>query len=92
MIRIANSDQHAKPSPGGEGFKNRDKPMLRFGDFAAAQAAGANAQALVAAALHLGVDGPQIDVPAATLHVVRVADVVSELRLLAADCTNLCHE
>jgi len=68
-----------------------DPGSLRFGDFAAAQAGSTDTHAL-AAALHLGADGPQIDVPAPTRDVVRVADVISRLRPLAADFTNLCHE
>jgi hypothetical protein len=37
------------------------------------------------------VDWTQIDIPAPFGHVVRVADIVSELRPLAADFTDLCH-
>ena len=68
-----------------------DAPSLRFGYSAAAQAGSADTHAL-AATLHLGADRPQVDVPAAAGDVVRVADVVARLRLLAADFTNLCHE
>jgi hypothetical protein len=65
--------------------------FLGFNDFAAAQATRADADAL-ADALHFGVDGPQINVPAPLGHVVGVADIVPELRLLPADITNLCHD
>jgi hypothetical protein len=64
---------------------------LRFDDFAAAQAGRADADASGGVA-HLGVDWAQIDVPAPFSHVVSVADIVPELRPLAADITNMCHE
>ena len=63
---------------------------LGFYHFAAAQAGGTDANTLVGA-IDLGVDRAQVDVPAPFAHVVGVADVVSELRPLAADITNLCH-
>jgi hypothetical protein len=40
---------------------------------------------------HLGVNRAQIDVPAPFTHIVGVADGISELRPLAADITNSCH-
>jgi hypothetical protein len=40
---------------------------------------------------HLGVNRTQIDVPAPFADVVGVTDGVSELRPLAADITNSCH-
>jgi hypothetical protein len=40
---------------------------------------------------HLGVNRAQIDVPASLAHIVGVADGVSELRTLAANITNSCH-
>jgi len=64
---------------------------LRLNDFTAAQAGGADADAL-ARALHFGVYGPQIDVPAPLSHVVGVADVVPKLRPFAAYFANLCHD
>lgn len=64
---------------------------LCLGYFAAAQAAGANPHALVAG-LGLGMHRAQIDVPAPTGDVVRVTDVVTELRAFAADFTDLCHK
>jgi hypothetical protein len=65
--------------------------FLRLGDFAAADAGGADAHAL-ALARDLGVHRTQIDVPAPLGDVMRVADAVSRLRLLAADITLLCHD
>jgi hypothetical protein len=59
-------------------------------DFAAAQAGGAHAHALVAA-LNFRVHRAQIHVPAPLAHVVGVADVISKLRPLAADIAYLCH-
>ena len=71
--------------------KNRDQPgNLRFNHFAAAQAGGADADAFGGGA-HFGVDRAQVDVPAPLGHVVGVADIVSELRPLAAEITNMCH-
>ena len=64
---------------------------LRFYHFAAAQAGRTNANPL-GRALDPGMNGSQIDVPAPSRHVVRVADRISILRLLAADFTDLCHE
>ena len=63
---------------------------LSLDDFAAAQAGRADANAL-ALARDLGVHRTQVDVPAPLGDVVRVADAVSRLRLLAADFTLLCH-
>ena len=64
---------------------------LSLDDFAAAQAGGADSNALVGA-LHLGVNRTQIHIPAAAAHVVGVADGISKLRPLAADIANLCHD
>ena len=64
---------------------------LRLYDFAALHAGSADADAL-GGLPHLGVNGAQIDVPTPLGHVVRVADVVAELRPFAADITYLCHE
>lgn len=64
---------------------------LRLDHFAGLNAPGADANAL-ARRVHLGLDRLQIDVPAATGNVVRVRDIVTELRLLAADFTDLCHD
>ena len=64
---------------------------LRFDHFAAAQAGGADADALGGGA-YASVYWTQIDVPAPLGDVMGVADAVSELRLLAADITLLCHD
>ena len=63
---------------------------LRFDDFTAAQAGGANAHALCSSA-DAGVHRTQINIPAPLSDVMRVADAVSRLRLLAADIALLCH-
>jgi hypothetical protein len=65
--------------------------QLSFDDFAAAQAASADAHALPLS-VYLGMNRTQIDVPAPLRDVVRVADMVSRLRLLPADFTFLCHD
>ena len=59
-------------------------------DFAALDAAGADAN-LFRSAFHLGLDRAEIDVPAPLGDVVRVRDVVTELRAFAADIANLSH-
>src|SRR5258708_4540692 len=64
---------------------------LGLGDFAGLDAAGADANALVAAA-YLRLYRAQIDVPPAPADVVRVGDVVAELRAFAANLTYLCHD
>lgn len=64
---------------------------LRFDDFATAQAGRADAHTLSGRA-HASVYRAQVDVPAPLGDVVRVADAVSRLRLLAADIALLCHD
>jgi hypothetical protein len=64
--------------------------FLGFNDLAAAEARRADADAL-SLAVHFGVHWTQIDVPAPLSDIMGVADVVSRLRLLAADFTLLCH-
>jgi hypothetical protein len=64
---------------------------LRLYNFPASQAGGANADPL-GRTLHPRANRPEIHVPAALAHIVRVADVIPKLRPLAADLTNLCHE
>jgi hypothetical protein len=61
-----------------------------FLDFSVADAGGAGAQALVRSGYYCP-DGLKIHVPAAIRHVVRVTDFVAELRALAANFTNSCH-
>ena len=63
---------------------------LAFDDFAGLDAAGADADAL-ATAVDLGLDGLEVDVPAAAGGVVGVRDVVAELRAFAAKITFVCH-
>ncbi len=64
---------------------------LSFGDFAALDAACADAQ-LAGSAIYFGLDGAKVDAPLATGDVVRVRDIVTELRTFAADFTDLCHD
>jgi len=66
------------------------KPLLRLDDFPAADAGGASADMLGGGA-HFGVNRTQIHVPAPLAHIVRVANGISELRPLAANVTNSCH-
>ena len=64
---------------------------LRLNHFTAAQAGRADAHVLPLS-IHFGVNRPQIDVPAPLSDIVGVADMVSRLRLFAADFTLLCHD
>jgi hypothetical protein len=70
-----------------------EKSLLRYGldDFARFDAPGAHANAL-AAPWHLGLDGTKIDIPAPLGNIVRMRDLVTELRTLAADFANLSHD
>jgi hypothetical protein len=64
---------------------------LAFDDFAGLDATGANAHTL-AYAVHLGLDGLEVDVPAAPGGVMGVGDVIAELRAFAAEITFSCHD
>ena len=64
--------------------------MLSLGDFAALDAAGADANAL-RSAIYKGFNRLEVDVPAAPRDVVRVGDVVSKTRAFAANVAYLCH-
>ena len=65
-------------------------PQLRFDHFAAAQAGRAHADTSGGGA-DFGVDWTQVNIPASLSHVVRVADIVSKLRTLAAKIAYMCH-
>jgi len=67
------------------------KRRLRLGDFTGLDAAGAHANTL-RISVDQGLDGLQVHVPAPARHVVRVRNVVAELRAFAANITNLCHD
>ena len=64
--------------------------VLSLGYFPAPQAGSADADTF-GGTLHLGANRPQIDIPAPPADIVGVADIVSELRPLAAYITYLCH-
>lgn len=64
--------------------------FLGFYHFAAAQAGRAHTNALGRAS-NLRAHWAQVDVPTSLTDIVRVADIVPELRPLAADITYLCH-
>jgi hypothetical protein len=67
------------------------RELAGFNDLARLNAAGADAQALVAL-LGDRAHRAQVHIPAAAAHVMSVADLVSKLRAFAADITNLCHD
>src|SRR5580692_3987866 len=83
-----------KPRPQGTGFflrKAIGALRLCLGDLAALDAAGAHADAL-GCAVNQRFDRLQVHVPAPAGYVVRVRDVVAELRPLAAYIACLCHD
>jgi hypothetical protein len=79
-----------RKSPGSENPGFAEELELSLGDFAALDAAGADAHS-PGAAFYLGFHGAKIDAPAPASNVVRMRDVVSELRAFAADLTDLSH-
>jgi hypothetical protein len=68
----------------------RSNRRLSLYDLACFDTAGADANALVPAC-NLSLDRAEIDVPAALGHIVRMRNLVTELRTLTADCANLSH-
>ena len=80
-------------TPRGDGVLVEKISMGRrlcLGDFAALDATGADADAL-GIAVDEGLDGLQVHVPAAAGNVVRVRNVIAELRTFAANVAYLCH-
>jgi hypothetical protein len=67
------------------------KRLRRFGDLAGLDARGADLHADVAALRALDADGLKVGVEAAARAVVRVRDVIPELRPLAADFASFSH-
>jgi hypothetical protein len=83
-----------KPRLARRGFslpKLLKKGLLRLGDLAAFDAAGADPDAL-RCAIDQSLNRLQIHIPTATGDVVCVRDVVAELRPFAADIACLCHD
>jgi|HubBroStandDraft_6_1064221.scaffolds.fasta_scaffold893203_1 hypothetical protein len=74
---------HSKTPAVAGVFVVRNLPQLCLDDLAALDAAGADAQ-LLCATFNLGLDGTKVNVPAPLGDVVRVRDVVTELRTFAA--------
>ena len=94
--RVPSTVKTKKPPKGGfvveyDSVLSTRYSELRFNDFAAFQALGADAHAFAAGA-DFGAHGAQVHVPATLGHVVGVADIVSRLRLFAADSADLCHD
>jgi hypothetical protein len=46
----------------------------------------------LSAAGHFSLHGTKVDIPAPLGNIVRMRDLISELRTLAADCANLSHD
>ena len=64
---------------------------LCLDDFAGLDTAGTHANALIRR-IDLGLYRLEIDIPAAAGDVMRMRYIVAELRLLAANFTDLCHD
>src|SRR3984893_4756739 len=84
--KVARRQTKARRMPTIRGLCRR----LRLNHFPAAQAGSADAYVLGSGS-HPGMNRAQIDVPAPLTDIVGVADGISELRPLAADITNSCH-
>ena len=68
-----------------------DKPLSGFGDFTGLDARGADFHPASATLRHLHADGLQIWIEASRRAIVRVRDIVAELRSLAADFATFSH-
>src|SRR5271165_1422838 len=80
-----------RKGPGSEHPGLLEDLELGLDDFAALDAAGADAHSL-GTAFHLGFHRAKVDAPTPASDVMRVRDVVSELRAFAADLTDLSHD
>jgi len=67
------------------------KDLRRFENFAAFNTAGANFLPSIAAGGQLNTNRLQIRIKPAARFVVRVGNIVSELRTFAADIASFCH-
>jgi hypothetical protein len=73
------------------GFRFWQLAKLSLGDLARLDAAGAHANPLVPAA-YFRLDWTKVHIPAPPANVMRVGDVVAELRAFAAKITFVCHD
>jgi hypothetical protein len=73
------------------GYVCRKHETSGFDDLAGLDAASADANALVAT-IDFSLNRAKIYVPTTLGHVVRVRDLVTELRTFAADFAYLCHD
>jgi hypothetical protein len=65
--------------------------LSRLGDFACLDTTGANLQALNAALRALHAYGLQVGIKATPRAIVRVRDIITELRAFAADFASFSH-
>ena len=79
----------ALPEPGSRSYM-QPAMKLSFGNFAATDTSGANAEPHVPA-IHDRPNALQIDIPSPSAHIVSVTDFISKLRTLAAYFANFCH-
>jgi hypothetical protein len=83
--------QRARISRENDFSRSLFNPLRRLDDLARFNAPRADTDPLAAAG-HLGLNGTKIDIPAPLGNIVRMRDLIAELRTLAADCTNLSHD
>jgi hypothetical protein len=69
----------------------RTEPLTSLNYLAGLNAPSADSNPLAAAG-DLGLNGTKIDIPAPLGNIVRMRNLIAELRTLAADCTNLSHD
>jgi hypothetical protein len=66
--------------------------LSRLGDFACLDATGANLLAFDAALRTLDADGLQVGVKAAARAIIRVGNIITELRAFAANFASFSHD
>jgi len=74
-------------------LKSYEAPVLsRLGDFARLDTTGANLLAFNAALRALDADGLQVGIEAAARAIIRVGNIVAELRAFAANFASFSHD
>jgi hypothetical protein len=72
--------------------KIKSAGLSRFSDFARLDATGANLHALNAALRTLHADGLQVGIKATRRAVIRVGNIIAELRAFAANFASFSHD
>ncbi len=73
-------------------FEIRKTPLSRFSDLASLNTTGADLLAFSPALRTLNTNGLQVGIKATARAIVRMRDVITELRRLAADFATLSHD